>query len=253
MLIRSPRHTPEDLDWWAEAEAADYLLGRKLEEGVRPRRAIEEMKIFAQQGPCYVSVSWGKDSTVLAHLAVRSGLPLSLVHLSVRTIHRDQEIDIVRDCFLEKYGHLIKYIQININPTGKEQRETGHCPELDQGIREAAARLGTARYIGGVRAAESGGRRIRMRQHGIHTAQTCQPLGWWSAAEIFGYLAYHGLPVHPAYGMTRGGVWPREQIRVSILGGKKGTSMGRREWEEEYYPDQLRRLEVAQALGHLDV
>ncbi|TXH99574.1 MAG: hypothetical protein E6Q76_19695 [Rhizobium sp.] len=64
------------------------------------------------------------------------------------------------------------------------------------------------------------------------------------AADVFAYLAFHGLPVHPNYAMLGAGRWPREYLRTAPLGGKRGDQFGRAEWEREYYGDVLRRLEV---------
>jgi len=102
-----------------------------------------------------------------------------------------------------------------------------------------------SRRILGVRASESRVRKLRMLTYGHSTDKACAPLGWWSLADVFGYLAANGLPVHPAYAMLGGGRWRREDLRVDELGGQLGRGRGRAEWEREYYGDVLRRLEFA--------
>ena len=77
---------------------------------------------------------------------------------------------------------------------------------------------------------------------GESSPNTCAPIGWWTARDVFAYLHLHGLPVHPAYAMTRGGLWPRDRIRVASLGGQRGRGAGREEWERLYYGDELRRI-----------
>lgn len=67
---------------------------------------------------------------------------------------------------------------------------------------------------------------------------------------MFAYLHRFDLPVHPAYAMSRGGLWDRDRIRVASLGGRRGEGMGRAEWERAYYGRELTRLE---ALGPEDV
>ena len=58
----------------------------------------------------------------------------------------------------------------------------------------------------------------------------------------FAYLAQHDLPVHPVYAMSMGGVIDRSKLRVASLRGRSGTGMGRREWEDLYYPEFMKWL-----------
>lgn len=98
------------------------------------------------------------------------------------------------------------------------------------------------RRILGVRADESHVRRMKMRRWGLATTNSCTPLGWWTCADVFGFLAVRNLPVSPVYAMLGGGRWPREQLRTDALLGERGDGAGRLEWEQEYYGDILRRL-----------
>jgi hypothetical protein len=103
--------------------------------------------------------------------------------------------------------------------------------------KRAEQAIGANRHLSGVRADESGVRKIRMRRWGLSTDRTCCPLGWWSKQDAFGYAAAKNLPVHPNYAMLGGGRWPRENLRVDGLGGVRGRGIGRAEWEREYYSD----------------
>ena len=89
----------------------------------------------------------------------------------------------------------------------------------------------------------AGARKIMARTHGASTRSTCRPITWWSVQDVFSWLAAKDLPAHPVYAMQGGGRWPRERIRVASLGGRRGSGIGRSEWEREYYGDVLRRLE----------
>ena len=71
----------------------------------------------------------------------------------------------------------------------------------------------------------------------------CAPISAWRESDVFSYLAKNKLPVHPAYAMLGGGRWPRHRLRVAEIGDTHGTGGGRREWEQEYYGDVLRRLQ----------
>lgn len=239
MLIASPRHRPADLELWRELEAADLLHGERLEKSGRVDRAIDELRQFAAAGDCYAGFSGGKDSTVVAHLIHRAGLSIPVRHvraLPVANPDTQQVIATLRRCCpgLDIAEQVIQYT--HVTPYEDD-------PNIDRQF-FGAFRIWGSRHISGVRSAESGVRAIRMRRWGLSTANTCAPIGWWSAQDVFGYLAYHGLPVHPAYAMLGGGRWRREWIRVDELAGPGGSRGGRREWEREYYGDVLRRLGV---------
>jgi len=95
----------------------------------------------------------------------------------------------------------------------------------------------------GVRASESGIRRISRIKHGISTDNVCRPIIDWNEQDIFSYLAYNDLPIHPNYAMLGNGRFERDRLRVDELGGVQGNSFGKSEWEKEYYPDILRKIE----------
>lgn len=246
MLIPSPRHKPEDLELWAELEAADAIHGKRPALRRRFERSLESVLAFAAQGPCYASVSWGKDSVVLAHLVAVAELPVPLVHLRVTPTENPHTSD-VRDAFLGRYPN-VEYVELV-----KESRHLYASPaermaakklSFAQPFRDAG--FGGWRYLSGVRASESGARKIRMRIWGECSRETCAPLGWWTNADVFGYLAATGLPAHPNYAMLGGGRWSRDRLRVSELAGEFGREWGRLEWEQEYYGDILRELQARQ-------
>lgn len=242
MLLQSNRHTAIDLEFWKSLEEADLVHGEKFFHSRRWMKSIELMHGFSTKGPCYVAVSWGKDSVALAHLHALSELNMPVVNIAQHGPQYDHDCQKVRDLFLLKFPQA-NYKEIYVTDDNSRQRDTDKAAGLITGISIANQLLGTNRYIGGIRAAESGVRRIGLRHRGLTCDVSCQPIGWWSDADVFGWLAYHRLPVHPAYGMTRGGKYDRTKIRVSIIGGAKGRNMGRHEWEQEYYGDILRRLQ----------
>jgi phosphoadenosine phosphosulfate reductase len=245
MLLKSNRHRVADLALWAELEAADFVHGEQLSRSRRGEIAIEVMRKFSDEGPCYVATSWGKDSTVLAHLLHLSGLQIPLVNIAQHGLGYDQYVPDVRDDFLSRFP-VAEYHEevVDLLPIPANGKRS---PALDIGIRRVSEKYQTSRYIGGIRAAESGVRKISIKMRGIATTSSCHPIGWWSADDVFGWLAYHNLPVHPSYAMLGGGRWNREQIRVSTIGGPKGTERGRVEWETEYYGDILRKIHCQSA------
>ncbi len=221
------------MEWWRDVEGGDVVHGQSL--GDKAAKAMAEMEQFASDGRCYVATSWGKDSVVVAHFAALMSLPL--VNIWQAGPQHDPDVYRVRDSFLSMFPRT-DYQEIVVDDTRSQRDDTERAPSLMVGIERAAAEYGR-RYIGGIRADESGARKIRCR---VGFLNTCQPIRWWSVADVFGWAAANNLPVHPAYAMTGGGRWSREHIRVSIIGGEKGRQFGRAEWEGEYYGDILRRM-----------
>lgn len=237
MLIVTSKHTSADLREWAECESADVVHGQRESIRSKAEAARQTASAFVASHPrCYCGVSFGKDSTVLFDICVPLGI--QFVWVRVEPIFNPDCL-LVRDALLAKYPD-VRYdeIVVNCRYDGAAWRASG---TLESGFREAVKRYGE-RYILGLRAEESGVRTIRFWKHGLTSKRACAPLGWWSVADVFGYLAVNQLPVHPVYGMLGGGRWQREHLRVSSLGGQRGAGMGRDEHEFQYYGDVLAKL-----------
>lgn len=74
----------------------------------KARQDISEM--ISMCSSTYVSVSWGKDSTVLAHLVLSIDNNVPLVHWSSEQEKHISNFDVVRDDFLTRFGG--KYIDV---------------------------------------------------------------------------------------------------------------------------------------------
>lgn len=253
MLIQSRRHTAADVARWAAHVEVDKVEASRHHWPDTERKALDVMAQFAME-PCYVGVSWGKDSVVVAHLAWRlfkeRGIRLPLVWICVKPID-NPDCPAVRDAFLARWP--LEYAEIETwcephAPVEHERKGIAHgygwtaAGRLEDGFAEAARRFG-ARYISGIRAAESGQRTARMRHYGHSTERTCAPIGWWPTSHVYAYLQRYDLPIHPAYGCLGGGMYDRDRLRVSALGRTRGQGMGRWEWEHRYYRDEMRALE----------
>lgn len=247
-LIASPRHRPADLAHWAELEDLDRVNGRRLVRSGKPDLAIDAVVAFAMAGRCYASVSWGKDSTVLAHLVWRAnqhaGLNVPLVHFKQEWWH-NPDCDLVRDQFLSAFPGL-QYDEIVMTYDYAREVHEHRSLYLEDAYRRAADLHGW-RYITGLRGDESRVRRLRMKGHGTSSRYTCAPIGWWTASEVYAYLAHFNLPVHPAYACSRGGLLDRDWLRVDGLGEMRGEERGRREWEAEYYPTEMNAIRARDA------
>lgn len=241
MLIPSERHTAEDLRLWAEYEAADRVHGERFAFSGKVERSIQALREAAKY-PHWIGCSWGKDSVCLAHIAYRAGVQWPLVFFHFPG-HEPFETEIVRNSWMSRFPRT-DYREIEAaKPLKVGDDRFDLKPSKKTGGDMARAQWG--RWCNGIRADESGRRAIYLRKFGVAGCRTAiSPIGWWTTADVFGYLAHYDLPTHANYAMLGGGRCSREHIRVSPLGGIMGDQMGRAEWEREYYGDVLRRLQV---------
>ena len=238
MLIDSPRLTDTDRAAWDNLERYDRAFAAAFPPA-KIQRAHQVIRDFAAAGPCYVSTSWGKDSTVVAHLAATSGVRLPLVYVRMRQWENPDCLT-VRDQFLDLYGDAVDYHEYEVDGGPRwwddaplQQRSGSH---VGNQFAEADRTHG-GRHITGVRGEESRIRDMAMAIWGEAGPRACRPIGRWTAIDVFAYLHLHDLPVHPAYAMSFGGTKDRRWIRVSPIGGISNAHKDRADWEERYYPD----------------
>ncbi len=233
MLVDSPRLTPADRARWAELEHYDDALSGDPVLGRLEARAVAEIDRFAAWGDCFAGISWGKDSVIIAHLVALSGVAVPLVWARADRAE-NPECERVRDAFLAVHPdvryeeHVYQWrVPLRGDPDWR----------ADQPGQDALAETLDGRYGGrritGIRAAESGGRRMSAKAHGIATAVSCRPILHWTDQQVFAYLHREDLPVHPAYAMSGGGTWDRGRLRVHAL----RTEVGDEVWERRYWPD----------------
>jgi len=233
MLIPSERHTDADLALWDELEEADRLHGKSDIVARKVERSLRVIREFSDAGPCYCSVSWGKDSVVALHMAKTVNPSIPVLWVKNVPLYNPDCIG-VRDAFAPSHYREIEH-----------QWSSGD-EYLMPGVEQFERESGLNRRVTGLRAEESAGRKISMRHRGLSTDNSCRPLGWWTVEDVFGYMAIHDLPVHPAYAMTGGGRWDRHHLRVDALGGDEnpGDMFGNHLWEREYYGDVLARIQA---------
>lgn len=232
MLIPSRRHTARDLAAWALEEKIDAVYAKHPKLVELERRALAELSAFAPRRDCYVGVSWGKESVVIAHMAWCIDPSIRLVWFPAGAVE-NPDCWLVRDAYLARFPSAYSEIYAGTErPTDDPHGHDGAQEEF-----EAASRLVAGRYVSGVRAEESTSRKLRMQRFGVSTERTCAPLGWWRIEHVFAYLSKYDLPIHPAYACTMGGMLERRRIRVATIGGRRGRGHGRAEWERRYYPE----------------
>lgn len=244
MLIPSDRHSRADLICWRELERADHAAADRLSSKIE--RSLDEIDRFAHRGSFYASFSGGKDSAVMIALLAQAkqlaGTPVAWFR-ATPTYNPDAQVAVMS--LAERLGFSPLVIDYDSPPRGgltAQEREAIGRQNFDRACRIANDRFG--RRMLGMRADESGARKLRFRTHGLTAGDCCCPLGWWRAEDIYAFAASREIPICSVYGMLGGGRWTRNQLRVDSLGGSCGDQFGRAEWEREYYGDVLRRLEL---------
>lgn len=246
MLITSPRLKPGDTDHWDTLNNYDQRLAAHattLEDD-----AVHTISTW-WQGDGVCSVSWGKDSTVVAHLATLTGLPIPIVWVRSDP-YEMPECEDVRDAFLNTHPD-VRYeerVATLRNPKRGEPGYEAHHSDPNRKHQDVLKEHITEPYISGVRAEESAIRAKSARWHGKTTTHTCRPILHWQATDVFAYMEAAGLPVHPAYAMSYAGKLDRRWLRVHPLcshheeSGVHGRDMAT--WEDDYYADAIENLRV---------
>jgi 3'-phosphoadenosine 5'-phosphosulfate sulfotransferase (PAPS reductase)/FAD synthetase len=144
--------------------------------------------------PAYVACSWGKDSTVLLHLAQQVQADIPVISFG----HPDRDLlgyQTVIDSYCHRYSPSIETINI----------EGDHVPEK-LNIAQIWERYPMA--IVGVRKEESKARSISVTKYGLlHQFRSgnrtkswrCFPIGYWGWKEVWAYIVTNDLPYLDAY------------------------------------------------------
>jgi len=149
----------------------------------------------------YVSVSWGKDSIVLAHLVLQVSPQIDLVHWGSDQEQYISNFEEVKNTFLATHGGCYRDVRSASLMTGK-LRNAGKEWSLEQGYDG---------YFVGLTAEESRGRRYALNKAGKHNIFTYTdgfkrscPLAAWSMEDVTAYVAKNSLQmldIYERYGM----------------------------------------------------
>lgn len=231
-----------DLERWRRLYSIDKKLAFSPRLSSMEDAAIDEMRKFRNSGRCYLGVSWGKDSVVLAHMACRAQLDIKLVWVVIRPLENPYCFD-VRDDFMARFSvEYVEAVDDRVRGLARRNRHGVNWLTPEEGVHGldlASVSTDCERYISGVRSEESSARASRQAMFGVSTARTCAPITRWKGEDVFAYLAKYDLPIHPAYAMSFGGRLDRRRLRVHSLGGEAGDEFGRGEVESAYYRDEL--------------
>lgn len=242
MLIDSPRIDSRDRAAWLERARYDTLLARSNRLNRLEAKSISYVREWREAGDGIVSVSWGKDSVVAAHIALKVDPALRLVWVRSDPFETP-ECEQVRDAFLAThpecgYEERIPHLR---NPKRGEPGYVEHRENPDRKSQDVLGELIHERWISGLRGQESSMRRKSIAWLGVTTSRTSRPLAWWTGVDIFAYLHREQLPVHPVYAMSFGGALDRQWLRVhplcSAIPNKDDRDIAR--WEDHYYGDHI--------------
>lgn len=233
-LLLSPRLLPGDWEAWQQNSARDLSIAGTAAFARRVEDAEQRLYRWGRRRNCYIGVSWGKDSVVVADMAARYLPDKPLVWLREEPTYNPDCLR-VRDEFLRLYPEA-RYDEIVVQCRIDEAGTPHATGTMELGFAIADGRYSDG-HISGIRADESGSRKRYFRIFDGMTERTLAPIIRWSGDDVFAYLADRNLPIHPVYAMSLGGAMDRERLRVASLRGKRGTEFGRREWEDTYYPD----------------
>ena len=240
-LIPSSRHTTADLRHWETMAGFDRRLSISPRLSALGDRAIRDVADFADDGPCYVSVSWGKDSVVVASLVALAGPALPIVWIRVEP-NENPDCYPVRDAFLDRFPH-VDYHELTVASQWDAGTRSWDGGMLGGKRFDPAKKAFGPRYVSGIRSEENKARDIRQCVWGVSSPNTCAPITRWTAVDVFAWLALHDLPIHPAYACSHGGALDRRWLRVAYLGGGRGRGAGREEWERAYYREEMDALD----------
>lgn len=217
------------------------------------KRRVEEARRLIERHPRYaVSVSWGKDSTVVLALSAD-------VHGSVIGIHgryrepaeRLTDLDEVRDSALSRLN--VDYHEVEVPGEWDVFERVGHAfrsassreekraiawwdREFADRMRAAAVRLGCPGYSYGYRTRESRARKINVAMRGSDYLLkdgfgSLLPLAKWTSDDVWAYLVTNDLPWPRIYDIAAN----RERMRSDFTWTVNMFQWGQEaEWRRAY-------------------
>lgn len=235
-----------------EVLASTRAFARHVETA---RRVLREA---AARGPLAVSVSWGKDSIALAHLALDTLGSVPLFHMA--SPYALPGYEACRAYFAERatihelpasrsLAEYIAWCQDIGLPHERErsvhQRVVSEI-KRDRGT-EWAREHGFVVQALGMRIAEKGPRAQVLRKRGPLYQMTdgswkCCPLAYWATQEVWAYIVSRGVPYNrriydaETHGQTR------ETIRNTGWLSTDGAEQGRVAWLALHFPDHYTLL-----------
>jgi len=222
---------------------------------VRQARATANKGLEVMSAP-YISMSFGKDSTVLVHLLkeMKPDLPIMHVRLGYGDGWPDTErvkqslidrfayefIELPGLSIIDVYRDVGLYVQDE--ETSKETRSAQRAfgKSLGDILDREAHKRGFDGAFMGLRKEESDNRaRLFSMRGSLYFAKTrqlwaCHPLAYWSARDVWAYIVAYDLPYNELYDLDPQG---RERARLGAMFGTRSARYGRLKFLQMMYPD----------------
>jgi 3'-phosphoadenosine 5'-phosphosulfate sulfotransferase (PAPS reductase)/FAD synthetase len=198
----------------------EYLLHAKLDTFQRRVHSTRDFMADceAKYGPLALSVSWGKDSLVMAHLAK----DLSLPHVWLYAGEFDDWPDTERVAreFCERWPTVTHKVEctsvvkcyrstggfyVFAESPGQKKADRLYSDSFVETITKAIKDVGCRGSFIGLRAEESRGRLRLLRFRGqslyskTHQLWECFPLAWWTGRDIWAYIFSNDIPYSRMY------------------------------------------------------
>jgi 3'-phosphoadenosine 5'-phosphosulfate sulfotransferase (PAPS reductase)/FAD synthetase len=227
------------------------------------RRLDEARRLIAAHANYAVSVSWGKDSTVLLHVAAHVRPDIAAVNARYLPEERPPDTDAVRDAVMAQLPH-VRYAEVPCVGEWEMYERTGFFVEARtaahraavrwcmasflSALRTAGERLGADGALLGLRAQESRARAMHAARRGAaYTRQDGQaialPLLRWRSEDIWAYLCLHDLPWLRMYDVAADRGRARSEIVFATAGTGAADAIRRHgawlDWRLAY-PEQFR-------------
>lgn len=233
----------EDLAW-----ARTQRFARQVD---RARAAVEKARDIGAMG---VAFSGGKDSTALLHV-VRSVVPDASAAFFDSGVELESTYALVRAMGVEVIAPRLSMLDM--------ARYAGwwdYASPVDKGcpfdakrivVEEPSEAFVVRRRLRvlcyGLRAGESQQRARHARARGemfegADRTWYCQPLAYWSTADVWAYIASRELAYNAAYDRMEEARVERESQRVATLLGERGSGWGRHAIMQAAEPERFREL-----------
>ena len=223
-----------------ELHARQPFFQKRIETAIR---TIQEFLEVAENP--YISVSGGKDSSVLLHLCRRVCPELDAIYLEMGATYPQSEV------LLQSYEHLKRIVVADwlsdLKKVGMRGKKARVSDELARRQKEDPTLL--AEYDGhfyGLRAEESAGRRKLAGVRGkIFFRKTdgrwvCQPITHFSYNDVWAYIVREGIAYNDLYDL----MWdrPEHAQRVASFTLSREANLGTVAYLKMTHPDLFSKI-----------
>ena len=210
----------------------------------------------------YASVSFGKDSLVMAHLLLSVAPALPMLYINCGEWDEWPDTPRVKSEFVRRFpcqfielsgpSIVSAYVHAGGIYTQDEEmtyleRKAQHDYSSSLGRlldKEARARGFDGAFMG-LRKEESNNRARLFSMRGplyyssMRELWACHPLAWWTGRDVWAYIVEHDLPYNELYDLDPRG---REKARNGAMFGTRSARYGRLMFLKRMYPDWFNRF-----------